>query len=141
MDLDAFVAVHAAEWDRLDRLSRRRRLSGEEADELVAALPAGGHPSVRGALSLPGRRARRPGCRRRWPGARAAVSGGHEPFWRELARLFVVSFPAAVYRARWWAIGAALGSTLVAVALGVWVAGRSAGAGRGRLHPRRSAGW
>jgi len=30
VDTDAFVAAHQAEWDRLDRLVRRRRhLSGE----------------------------------------------------------------------------------------------------------------
>ena len=38
MDVDAFVAAHQAEWDRLDRLvARRRRLSGDEVDELVTA--------------------------------------------------------------------------------------------------------
>src|ERR687897_434533 len=37
VDLDAFVAAHQADWDRLDTLARRRgRLSGPEADELVA---------------------------------------------------------------------------------------------------------
>jgi uncharacterized membrane protein SpoIIM required for sporulation len=122
VDLDAFVAVHAAQWDRLDRLSRRRRLSGEEADELVLLYQrAATHLSVvRSAFpdaALAGRLSTSVAT------ARGAVSGGHEPFWRELARLFAVSFPTAVYRARWWAIGAALGSTLVAVALGVWVAG------------------
>ena len=38
MDVDAFVAAHRAEWDRLDRLvARRRRLTGAEVDELVTA--------------------------------------------------------------------------------------------------------
>ena len=37
MDLDVFVTAHRAEWDRLDALlRRRRRLTGAEADELVA---------------------------------------------------------------------------------------------------------
>ena len=35
MDLDAFVAVHRDDWNRLDQLSKRRRLSGAEVDELV----------------------------------------------------------------------------------------------------------
>ena len=35
MDLDAYVAAHLAEWRRLEELSRRRRLSGPESDELV----------------------------------------------------------------------------------------------------------
>jgi uncharacterized membrane protein SpoIIM required for sporulation len=122
VDLDAFVAVHAAEWDRLDRLSGSRRLSGEEADELVLLYQrAATHLSVvRSSFpdaALAGR------LSTTVANARGAVSGGHEPFWRELARFFVVSFPAAVYRAGGWIIGAALASTLVAVAMGVWVAG------------------
>jgi uncharacterized membrane protein SpoIIM required for sporulation len=122
VDLDAFVAVHAAEWDRLDRLGSRRRLSGEEADELVLLYQrAATHLSVvRSSFpdaALAGRLSATVAT------ARGAVSGGHEPFWRELARFFVVSFPAAVYRAGRWAIGAALASAVVAVAIGVWVAG------------------
>ena len=35
MDLDAYVAAHVAEWRRLEELTRRRRLSGAESDELV----------------------------------------------------------------------------------------------------------
>ena len=38
MDVDAFVVTHQAEWDRLDDLvARRRRLSGDEVDELVTS--------------------------------------------------------------------------------------------------------
>lgn len=122
MDLDAFVAVHAAEWDRLDALGRRRRLSGVEADELVMLYQrTATHLSVvRSAFpdaALVGR------LSTSVANARSAISGGHEPFWRELARFFVVSFPAAVYRAGRWAVAAAAGSTLVAVVLGFWVAG------------------
>ena len=36
MDLDSFIARHEGEWRRLDALATRRRLSGAEADELVA---------------------------------------------------------------------------------------------------------
>ncbi len=35
MDLDRFVATHRADWDRLRQLTRRSRLSGEDADEFV----------------------------------------------------------------------------------------------------------
>ena len=35
MDVDAYISAHRAEWDRLDRLVRTRRLSGSESDELV----------------------------------------------------------------------------------------------------------
>ena len=35
MDLDAFVAAHREEWQRLDELVRQRRLDGAEADEIL----------------------------------------------------------------------------------------------------------
>ena len=35
VDLDAFVATHQGEWQRLDALARQRRLSGAEADEIL----------------------------------------------------------------------------------------------------------
>jgi uncharacterized membrane protein SpoIIM required for sporulation len=121
MDLDAFVAVHAAEWDRLDALSGRRRLSGAEVDELVTLYQrAATHLSViRSAVPDPALAGRLSTTVAR---ARSAVTGGHEPLWRELARLAVVSFPVAVYRARWWALFAAALTVVVAVAFGAWVA-------------------
>jgi uncharacterized membrane protein SpoIIM required for sporulation len=121
VDLDAFVTVHRAEWDRLDRLSRRRRLTGAEADELVTLYRrAATHLSVvRSAApdaALAGRLSTTVAR------ARGTVTGGHEPVWREAARFAGVSFPAAVYRARWWALGAAVFTAVVAVASGWWVA-------------------
>ncbi len=35
MDLDAFVAAHRGDWDRLDALTRKRHLTGAEADEVL----------------------------------------------------------------------------------------------------------
>src|SRR4051794_9143619 len=35
MDLDAYVLTHHAEWDRLEALTKKRRLDGHESDELV----------------------------------------------------------------------------------------------------------
>ena len=121
MDLDAFVAVHQGEWDRLDALARRRRLSGAEVDELVRLYQrAATHLSViRSSAPDAALSARLSGTVAR---ARGAVSGGHEPLLRELARMATVSFPAAVYRSRWWAIGSAAGSLVLAAALGTWVA-------------------
>ncbi|MFC4058057.1 stage II sporulation protein M [Planomonospora corallina] len=123
MDIDAFVTVHQPTWDRLEQLVRRRRsLDGVEVDELVELYErVSTHLSIvrsssRDALligrlsSLVAR-------------ARSAVTGAHAPAWREFARFWTVSFPVVAYRAwRWW-LGAALGSTAVAVAVGAWVAG------------------
>lgn len=122
MDLYAFVGAHAAEWDRLRRLTRRRRLTGAEADELVTLYQrAATHLSVvRSAspdLALSAQLSSTVAA------ARARLVGAHEPFRRELARFVMVSFPAAVYRTRWWTLGTALGSILVSLLVGFWVAG------------------
>lgn len=103
MDVEAFVAVHQPQWDRLADLTRRqRRLTGAEADELVSlyqrvgtqlsALRAGGaDPVAVGRLS--GLIA----------DARGAVTGAQAPVWRDISRYFLVSFPAALYASRrWW---------------------------------------
>jgi len=122
VDLDAFVAAHQAGWDRLDRLvARRRRLSGDEIDELVTAyqrtathlsvVRTSGHdPALAARLST------------RVARARSAVTGAHSPAWRSVGRFAVVSFPAMAYRARWWWLATATGSLLVALVMGWWIA-------------------
>jgi uncharacterized membrane protein SpoIIM required for sporulation len=122
VDVDAFVAAHQAEWDRLDRLvARRRRLSGEEVDELVtvyqrtathlsAVRTAGYDPALAARLSTKVAR------------ARSAVTGAHSPAWTSVGRFAVVSFPAMAYRARWWWLATATGSLLVALVMGWWIA-------------------
>jgi uncharacterized membrane protein SpoIIM required for sporulation len=122
VDIDAFVAAHQAEWDRLDRLvARRRRLSDEEIDELVvgyqraathlSALRTDGHdPALIARLAT------------RVARARVAVTGAHAPAWRSVGRFVVVSFPAMAYRARWWWLGTTVGSLLVAFVIAWWIA-------------------
>ncbi|MEZ5117147.1 MAG: stage II sporulation protein M [Candidatus Nanopelagicales bacterium] len=122
MDLDAFVARHRASWDRLDRLTSRRRLTGAEADELVdlyqrtathlsVVRSSSPDPALVGRLSQSVAR------------GRAAVAGAHTPAWRDVSRFVTVGFPVAVYRARWWWLAAGAGFTLAALAVGAWVAG------------------
>jgi uncharacterized membrane protein SpoIIM required for sporulation len=126
VDLEVFVAEHRAEWARLDSLTRRRRrLSGEEIDELVglyqrtatqlSALQSAGLDHVL-AARLSGQLAR----------SRAAVSGAQGAGWQAVGRFAAVSFPAAAYRARWWWLGCAAGSVLVAALIGWRVAGSRA---------------
>ncbi|HEY1644403.1 MAG TPA: stage II sporulation protein M [Streptosporangiaceae bacterium] len=122
MDVDAFVAAHQAEWDRLDRLvRRRRRLSGDEIDELVSTYQraatqlselrsAGYDPTLTARLSS------------RLTRARAAISGAHAPAWRSVGTFALVSFPAMAYRARWWWLGTTAASLAVALISGWWIA-------------------
>ncbi|MDQ0813074.1 putative membrane protein SpoIIM required for sporulation [Streptomyces sp. B3I7] len=121
MDLDVFTSTHRAEWDRLDvLLRRRRRLTGAEADELVALYQrAATHlsliqssapdPQLTGRLS------------RLVARARATVTGTRRASWRDVARFLTAGFPAAVYRSRHWWVPTALLSTTVAVLLGWWI--------------------
>ena len=137
MDLDVFVAEHREGWTRLDQLTRRRRhLTGDEIDELVrlyqqtatqlSALQATGlDPAL--AARLSGQLAR----------SRAAVSGAQSAGWRAVGRFAAISFPVAAYRARWWWLGCAAGSALVAVLIGWRVAGSPALASS--LLPRSAA--
>lgn len=125
MDIDAYVARHRGDWARLEELlsrsgRRRTRRSGSEVDELVRLYQrVSTHLSVvRSASPDPALVGRLSSLVAR---ARSAVTGTEVPAWRELARFFVVVFPAALYRsARWWAaVGVAF--CLVGLAVGAWV--------------------
>ncbi|MGE5288547.1 MAG: stage II sporulation protein M [Micromonosporaceae bacterium] len=122
MDVDAYVLAHSAEWKRLEQLvKRRRRLSGPEVDELVGLYQrvATHLSAVRSASHDPALVARLSTLVAR---ARAAVTGAHTPAWRDVARFALVSFPAIAYRTRWWWLGSALGSLIVAFIMGWWIA-------------------
>ncbi|WP_338699591.1 stage II sporulation protein M [Streptomyces sp. Q6] len=121
MDLDVFVSAHGAEWDRLDTLlRRRRRLTGAEADELVAlyqrtathlSLVQSSAPDPRVIGRLTQLVAR----------ARSAVTGTRRASWRDVTRFLTHGFPAAVYRARHWWVPTALISTAIAALIGWWI--------------------
>jgi uncharacterized membrane protein SpoIIM required for sporulation len=122
VDVDAYVLAHAAEWQRLEHLTRRRRrLSGSEVDELVSLYQrAATHLSaVRASAHDPALVARLSTLVAR---ARAAVTGAHTPAWRDIGRFALVSFPVTAYRARWWWLGSAAGSLAVALLAGWWIA-------------------
>ena len=126
MDLDAYVAAHRAEWERLEvllgRARRPRRLSGQDVDELVdlyrrtathlsVVQTAGRDPALVGRLSVLVAR------------ARSVVAGARQPVWRDVARFLREDFPAVCYRTRWWWLGAMAGFVIVAFAYGAWIAG------------------
>ena len=121
MDVDAFVTAHRAEWDRLSTLSRRSRLSGDEADELVDLYQrAATHLSaVRSSAPDPVLVGRLSSLVAR---ARSVVTGTRGLSAREIGLFVTRRFPAAVYRAwRWWvAVGVVF--VVVSVALAWWVA-------------------
>jgi uncharacterized membrane protein SpoIIM required for sporulation len=126
MDVDAFVAAHAREWDRLDQLvARRRGLSGAEVDELVDLYQ-------RTATHLSIARTRLPdpalveSLTARVARARGVVTGTAPSLSAVVGRFVLVSFPFAVWRARWWVVGVAIASIALGTGIGAWVAGNPA---------------
>jgi uncharacterized membrane protein SpoIIM required for sporulation len=112
MDVDAFIAVHRSDWQRLDELVGRRRLDGAESDELLVLYQrvsthlsmirsVDPESAVSGALSTRLSRART-----KFTGARSNVA-------EDVAQFFVHSLPAAFYRIRWLTV--AVGVLFIAV--------------------------
>lgn len=127
MEVESFVAQHAAEWRRLDELAGRRRLDGAEADELVHL-----YRQVATHLSLVQTRAPDPALVARLSrllarGRAAAVGTPRARGWSALARGVVVDFPVTVYRTWRWSVGTAAASVAVSAAMMLWL----------RQHPGR----
>ena len=120
MDIDAFVAAHARRWHRLEELSGRRSLSGEEADELVD-----GYQEVATHLSV---------VRSSAPDAalvaylssilaraRTRTTGTRTPSWRDGLLFLTATFPAALYRMRRWWIATTAVNVGVAGGMILWL--------------------
>lgn len=121
MDVDAYVLAHRATWNRLDELSKRSRLTGAEADEIVDLYQrtATHLAVVKGSTYDPNLEAR---LSTLVANARAVVTGSSVPLVRSVAYFFTATFPAAVYRLRWAWIAVAIVSIGVAFLVGYRVA-------------------
>lgn len=120
MDVDAYVAAHRPEWDRLADLLDRRRWTGEEVDEMVALYErTATHLSVvRSTSPDPALVARLSTLVAR---ARTAITGSTTASWHDLTRFATAGFAVALAASwRWWLTTLAV-STVVMVAVGVWV--------------------
>lgn len=124
MDLDAYVAAHRADWQRLEALLERgrrpRRLSGSDVDEVVdlyqrtathlsVLQSAGRDPQLVGRLSSLVAR------------ARGTVAGSRQASVRDVVRFLTRDFPAVCYRTRWWWLGCTAFFLVVAFAFGAYV--------------------
>ena len=120
MDLDAFSAVHAGAWARLETLSKQRGLTGAESDELVRLYQevATHLSTVRSVAPDPAVVSHLSQILAR---ARSAISGGHEPAWGDVSRFFVLTLPAALYRMRWWTVAVAGTFLVLATIAGVYL--------------------
>lgn len=129
MDPDRFVQRHRPAWSRLEALARRaatspRGLAPAELTELVGLYQlTSTHLSLaRTQLhdeTLVGE------LNRLVARAGAAVYGSRPRTWRSPLHFFSVTFPAALWRVRWFIAIAAVLFLVPAVATGVWVAGNA----------------
>lgn len=121
MDLDAYVAEHGGEWRRLEELSKRRRVTAAEADELVALYQ-------RAATHLSLIRSRSPDpilvarLSRLVLTARNAITGAPSFSIGVVGRFFTSTFPLAVYRAWPWWCGVATVFSVVTFSLMGYIA-------------------
>ncbi|BDZ63011.1 hypothetical protein GCM10025873_28020 [Demequina sediminis] len=104
VDIDSFGAVREARWTRLRELTRARRLTGAEADELTRLYQAtaGDLATVRSSAPEPSVVSRLSVL---LATARVWLTGAHTTSTREGVRYLVWGLPGALYRVRWWGSG------------------------------------
>lgn len=122
MDLEAYSAAHAAEWDRLAELAKKRRLTGREIDELIARYQAGiaqlsAIKTTAGSTALGDR------LSVLLSSARLRFTGAGENLFAQLPRFFVLQLPAALYRLRWLTLAVALATAVIAGLYAAWALG------------------
>ncbi|GAA4674166.1 stage II sporulation protein M [Nocardioides nanhaiensis] len=125
VDLDAYVLAHSHQWQRLDELTRRPRLTGAEADELVERYQqVATHLSVvRTSAPDPTLVAHLSSLLAR---ARNRAVGTRTSTWAGVRSFLLDRFPAALYTMRWWWLGCVAGSVLVTAVMTWWLLGNPA---------------
>ncbi len=122
MDLDAYVHAHVHEWRRLEELTRRRRLTGPESDELVEryqrvathlSVVRTSAPDASLVAYLSSILAK----------ARTRSVGTRNASWSAVAGFFTERFPAALYRLRYWWLGTMAANVLVTGVMIWWLLG------------------
>lgn len=121
MDVDAYSARNRGAWTRLDALSRRRKLTGAEADELVLLYRRTSQQLARLQTHSP-----EPelvaGLSAVLARARGRIVGSAPNTWTEIGRFFTHVFPAAVYRVFGWWLGVAVAFLGVTAGFATWIA-------------------
>ena len=125
MDLDALTAARRTEWARLEELSRTRRLSGAEVDELVDRYRAAS-ADLAEAKTTTGRSVQGDHISTMLARARLRLTGAPENVLRQIPRFFLLQLPAALYRVRWTTLAIAIGFIVVGTVVAFWVSGDAA---------------
>jgi uncharacterized membrane protein SpoIIM required for sporulation len=120
VDLDAYVLAHAHEWQRLEQLLHRGRLSGEESDELVDL-----YQQVATHLSVVRTSAPDPSLVAHLSSllakARNKAVGTRVSSWRGFTTFFTERFPAALYRLRFWWLGCLVANVVLTAVMMLWL--------------------
>jgi len=120
VDLDAYVLAHAPEWQRLEELAHRRKLTGAESDELVEryqqvathlSVVRTSAPDATLVAHLSSVLAR----------ARNRAAGTRVSSWSGFLAFFTERFPAALYRLRWWWLGCLAANVVVTAVMMLWL--------------------
>jgi uncharacterized membrane protein SpoIIM required for sporulation len=118
--MDAFSAVHSDKWSRLHGLAHKPRLTGPEADELLAL-----YQSTSSHLSLIRSLAPESGLSASLSAtlaqARTRFTGARSNPMADIARFFVAALPAALYRISWLTLACGTAFVLVAAAFAMWI--------------------
>jgi len=119
VDLDAFVAAHQGEWNRLEHLARHGSGSGADADEILDLYQrVATHLSVvRSTAPDPSLVTYLSSLLAR---ARTRSAGTRSVAWSDLRGFFTDTFPAALYRTRRWWLLTALANICASLAIGWW---------------------
>jgi len=120
MDLDAYAAAHGAEWDRLARLSKRRRPDGPEADQLIDGYQTGAAQLAAIRTTVGGSAQGEHLSLALWR-ARLLFTGVRRNPLRSLTVFAAVQLPAALYRIRWLTLAVALATFVIGAAYFVWL--------------------
>jgi uncharacterized membrane protein SpoIIM required for sporulation len=120
MDLDALAAARRDEWDRLATLGSKSRLTGPEADELIAAYQSGAadHSVIRSTV---GESAHGDRLSLWLSRARRSFTGTSTNALERLGRFFLFDLPAALYRIRLLTLVILAASVAVALIVGLWL--------------------
>jgi hypothetical protein len=125
VDLDRYLVTHQPTWQRLEALNKKfgapRKLAAGEVRELVHlyrrvsadlsyARATFDDPALTGHLT-------------RLVGTTSAIIYGSRPrTWTNVGTFFLSTFPAAVWRARWFVMVSAALTLVPALVMGVWLA-------------------
>lgn len=120
VDADALTDARRPEWARLDELSRRRSLNGDEVDELIVRYRAASADLAELKTSV-GDSPQGAYLSTILVKARLRLTGASDNVIAQVGRFFSSQLPAALYRLRWTTLAVAVVFLFIVAITAVWV--------------------